>query len=402
MKFKKWAFYLGMFFCQSGFAFEIMHDLSFNEERIFKNLISTYNLENKTNIQLKRIQSPNDVGVLNVLSAPDAVFLNPKKYQALYKMMAAAKKPLSIKLLPFLKHGNLDKRGNVVALPLFYSTPVLFLNKESFLKAKLKNFQAPQTWQDLQELLGLLQDSGVRCPYTSTWPAWIHLDNTSTLLGESTMDARGQLRINTLNQLRHIALMRTWQQAEFYWSYGAGNDALREFYNGKCAVLSSDASAYGTLKNSHVALDFLPLPHHKNNMRGFTLAHGAALWAGAAKSKKDLSAAAAFVHYLTLPQTQVFLTQNAATLPFTESGKQLALKELPVSDKTLLQMELKHLKAASTLRLGKITALRQIMDEELFAIWQGKKTAKAGLDSAVQRGNALLRNKAAFKKEQPF
>lgn len=91
MKFKKWAFYLGMFFCQSGFAFEIMHDLSFNEERIFKNLISTYNLENKTNIQLKRIQSPNDVGVLNILSAPDAVFLNPKKYQALYKMMAAAK-----------------------------------------------------------------------------------------------------------------------------------------------------------------------------------------------------------------------------------------------------------------------------------------------------------------------
>jgi sn-glycerol 3-phosphate transport system substrate-binding protein len=34
---------------------------------------------------------------------------------------------------------------------------------------------------------------------------------------------------------------------------------------------------------------------------------------------------------------------------------------------------------------------RDIINEELEAIWSGKKTAKQGLDDAVARGNKLLR-----------
>ncbi len=43
------------------------------------------------------------------------------------------------------------------------------------------------------------------------------------------------------------------------------------------------------------------------------------------------------------------------------------------------------------LRLGSFVQTRDIINEELEAIWSGKKTAQQGLDDAVARGNKLLR-----------
>ena len=42
------------------------------------------------------------------------------------------------------------------------------------------------------------------------------------------------------------------------------------------------------------------------------------------------------------------------------------------------------------LRLGNFVQIRNVIDEELEAVWGGQKTAKAALDDAVKRGNALL------------
>ena len=43
------------------------------------------------------------------------------------------------------------------------------------------------------------------------------------------------------------------------------------------------------------------------------------------------------------------------------------------------------------LRLGNFVQIRDIINEELEAIWAGSKTAQQGLDDAVSRGNKLLR-----------
>ena len=43
------------------------------------------------------------------------------------------------------------------------------------------------------------------------------------------------------------------------------------------------------------------------------------------------------------------------------------------------------------LRLGNMPQIRTIVDEELESVWNGSKTPQAALDSAVQRGNLLLR-----------
>jgi sn-glycerol 3-phosphate transport system substrate-binding protein len=49
------------------------------------------------------------------------------------------------------------------------------------------------------------------------------------------------------------------------------------------------------------------------------------------------------------------------------------------------------------LRFGNFVQVRGIIYEELEAIWAGKKTAKQGLDDAVERGNVELRK---FQKTQ--
>ena len=43
------------------------------------------------------------------------------------------------------------------------------------------------------------------------------------------------------------------------------------------------------------------------------------------------------------------------------------------------------------IRLGSFDQIRGIIDEELEAIWSGDKSAQEAMDSAKERGDALLR-----------
>ncbi len=43
------------------------------------------------------------------------------------------------------------------------------------------------------------------------------------------------------------------------------------------------------------------------------------------------------------------------------------------------------------LRLGNMGQIRDVADEELEAVWSGKKDAKTALDDFVKRGNDILR-----------
>ena len=49
-----------------------------------------------------------------------------------------------------------------------------------------------------------------------------------------------------------------------------------------------------------------------------------------------------------------------------------------------------------------IDAVRIITNEEMEAVWDDKKPAKAALDNSVSRGNAVLGAKPLLKKSQPF
>ena len=84
-------------------------------------------------------------------------------------------------------------------------------------------------------------------------------------------------------------------------------------------------------------------------------------------------------------------------VPITTGAYKLSQKQgfyqtNPNTDTAIKQLSLNIPTAASKgLRFGNFVQIRDIINEELEAIWSGQKTARQGLDAAVKRGNKLLR-----------
>ena len=70
-------------------------------------------------------------------------------------------------------------------------------------------------------------------------------------------------------------------------------------------------------------------------------------------------------------------------------GREIAVHQLTLNPPT---------ENSKGLRVGNFVQIRDVMDEELEAVWAGKKTAKQALDDAVARGNKLLRDFEAANK----
>jgi sn-glycerol 3-phosphate transport system substrate-binding protein len=65
-------------------------------------------------------------------------------------------------------------------------------------------------------------------------------------------------------------------------------------------------------------------------------------------------------------------------------------KQNPGTDVSVTQMIRKTTDKSRGIRLGNFVQIRTINDEELEAVWSGKKQPKEALDDAVKRGNEQL------------
>jgi sn-glycerol 3-phosphate transport system substrate-binding protein len=70
-------------------------------------------------------------------------------------------------------------------------------------------------------------------------------------------------------------------------------------------------------------------------------------------------------------------------------GRDVAVKQLMLNPPT---------ENSKGLRIGNFVQIRDIVDEEMEAVWAGKKSAKQALDDAVARGNKQLREFEAANK----
>ena len=337
------------------------------------------------------------------------VLAQPKAFIPLQDMMAKAGQPLKVAdLSADLKAGVVDGKGRLVALPLIYSTPVLFYNKNALRKAKLDPEQAPKTWFEMQGILDKLQDAGYTCPYTTSWPVWVHVDNVSAVSGVPAVTGKGALTFNGLPQVKHIAMMATWSKANYFRLFGRRNEASQKFIDGECAMITTDSREHiDFLEARGVELGVAPLPYHDDVYGGRqnTLADGASLWVGAGKSAAEYKQAAKFVSFLLSPEMQVEMVRIYGGLPLTTAARAAARsKILQDGDKTLevAYASMKGRGASSLPHVADADPVRIIADEELEAVWSDKKPAKAALDTAVSRGNAVLNAKPALKKAQPF
>ncbi|MDR1994501.1 extracellular solute-binding protein, partial [Azonexus sp.] len=215
---------------------ELAHNLGPQAEQRLQEVVDRFNNESGVTITLQTFERGGKPAILNLMRRAESgnILSQPTHFVPLHQMMSKAGQPLNYgDISSDLKAGVVDGRGRLVALPLVYSTPVLFYNKNAFRKAGLDPEQPPATWFEMQGMLDKLQSAGYTCPYTSSWPVWVHIDNVSALSGLPATSDKGQLSFNGLPQVKHIAMMATWTKAGYFRLFGRRDEASGKFNDGE-------------------------------------------------------------------------------------------------------------------------------------------------------------------------
>jgi len=386
---------------------EMSHQLDEERAERVEKVLERFNSRQKDyQIRLvRRVQGEPAKDINLVTREEQAQFVAAKAgFKPLHQVMKEASVPFDgSKLAPELRVGLGDAQGNLVALPIGMATPVLFINKAAFRKAGLDPEKPPKTWAETQQAADKLFDAGSKCPYTTSWPAWVHIDNLSAWNGVEVADAKGKLMFNGLPQVKHTALLTTWAKARFFIYFGRRDEADKRFEAGECGMLTSSSSLIGALHESRqVEAGVSALPYHDDLAGGpqQTLAGGYSLWVAAGRKPAEYKGVAQFVGFLMEPDLQVELTAASGYLPMTAAARAAAGSKLLKTDVAGLNVAYRQLQgpaALRTLRVSEIEKVRIIVEEELEAAWSGKTPAKEALDVAVQRGNLILQAAPAAK-----
>ncbi|MDR2164457.1 MAG: extracellular solute-binding protein [Zoogloeaceae bacterium] len=344
------------------------------------------------------------------LSTPDTIanfLLRKTAFKPVHQLLreTGASVPLAGLSADLLASGG---RNRLMALPVAFATPVLYYNKRIFRLAGLDPDRPPRTWREMADTAGRLITKGSHCPYASSWPVWVHIDNVSAVSGVSVADRKGRLEFNGLMQVKHIAMLASWHKSGYFHTFGRANEADAEFFRGNCVMLTSSSRAHSHLRDAPgVELGVAALPYHDDarGAPGHTLADGASIWIGSGYKAADYRAAARFVRFVLAPETQAEIARVGGFLPLTDAIRQSLRARLAQDEEYALDVAYASLQgkgATHPLRVSTLEPVRMIADEELEQVWAGKKPAKAALDVAVKRGNAVLSAKPALKKVVSF
>ena len=297
--------------------------------------------------------------------------------------------------------------GNMLSLPFNSSTPVLWVNRDKLQEAGIDPDTPMETWEQVGGVLDTLKAAGVDCPLTTAWQSWIHLENFSAYHDTpfATKDngfagTDTELAFNSAAQVAHIDQMGKWAQEGKFIYAGRRNEGGANFRAGECALFTESSAGYAGIK-AEAAFDFevRPLPYWKAVAAEpqNTIIGGASLWVMEGHEDAEYAGVAAFLDFLSSADIQAKWHQDTGYLPITaEAGDKTRdmgfYDQNPGTDIAVIQMTAKEPTANSKgLRLGSFDQIRGIIDEELEAVWSGDKDAQTALNSAVERGNALLR-----------
>ncbi|MEO4043096.1 sn-glycerol-3-phosphate ABC transporter substrate-binding protein UgpB [Hoeflea sp. CAU 1731] len=297
--------------------------------------------------------------------------------------------------------------GDMLSLPFNSSTPVLWVNQDALKEAGIDPDVDLSTWEQVGDVLDKLKAAGHECPLTTAWQSWIHLENLSAYHnvpfatkdnGFAGLDT--ELAFNSPLQVKHIQTMGDWAKDGKFVYKGRRNEGGADFRSGGCALFTESSAGYAGIK-SEAEFDFAvrPLPYWSDaeGAPQNTIIGGASLWVMEGQDPAEYEAVAAFLNFLSSTDIQAKWHQDTGYLPITKAAGDKTkadgfYDENPGTDIAVIQMTTNEPTANSKgLRLGSFDQIRGIIDEELEGVWSGDKDAQAALDSAVDRGNQLLR-----------
>ena len=295
--------------------------------------------------------------------------------------------------------------GKLLSMPFNSSTPVLWYNKEALDKAGVK--EPPKTWPEMEAASQKILDAGYKCGFSFGWQSWVMLENFSSWhnlpVGTKENGFAGidtEFTFNNKQVKRMLGDVGKWQQSKIFQYGGRRGDSLPMFTNGECGMWMNSAAYYGGIKKqakfefNQTMLPFYPdvIDKPQNSIIG-----GATLWVFRGHEKASYKGVAQFMSYLSSPEVQAWWHQETGYVPITTAAYELSKKQgfyekNPGTDTAIKQLSLNQPTPNSRgIRFGSFVQVRDIINEEMEAIWNGSKTADQAMDEAVTRGNKLLR-----------
>lgn len=294
--------------------------------------------------------------------------------------------------------------GHLLSMPFNSSTPVLWYNKDALDAA---GAEVPTTWAEMKDTAQKLVDSGMKCGFSFGWQSWVMIENYSAWhnlpIGTKENGFAGfdtELVFNNdavVNRLQDVAEM---QEGNLFVYGGRRGDSLPMFTNGECGMWMNSSAYYGGIKAQakfNFGQSMLPLDTDVADKPQNSIIGGATLWVMAGRPDEEYKGTAKFMTYLSTPEVQAWWHQETGYVPITTAAYELSQSQgfyesNPGTDTAIKQLSLNTPTPNSKgLRFGNFVQIRDVINEEMEALWAGQKTAREAMDEAVERGNALLR-----------
>ena len=350
-----------------------------------------------------------EVGTANMMAAKGAVY-------PVHQLMADAKEPFDPKAYIGPVYGYYSTTdGKLLSMPFNSSTPVLYWNKELLTKAGLDPNTPPKTWPELGEMAKKAVAAGAKCGFTPQWQTWTMIENfgayhnlpfATKANGFDGIDI--ELKFNDAPRIKHIQMLADWSKDKTFVYGGREGKSTTLFTAGDCAFHIASSATASTIEKALGAEKFgiamMPYAPDVAAKPQNSIIGGATLWVLQGRPAAEYKGVAKFLSYLASAPVQAKWHQDTGYVPVTLAATKLTEEagfytKNPGRDIAVQQLTLNPpTENSKGLRIGNFVQIRDAVDEELEAVWTGKKDAKAALDEAVKRGNELLRKFEAANK----
>jgi sn-glycerol 3-phosphate transport system substrate-binding protein len=339
-----------------------------------------------------------EVGTATMMAAKGAVY-------PIEQLMADANEPFDKgDYLPAVISYYQTPTGELLSMPFNSSTPVMWYNVDAFEAAGAK---VPSTWAEVKTAAQALVDNGMKCGVSFGWQSWVMLENYSSWhnIPVGTKE-NGFAGFDTEFSFNNEAVVARLDDIA---SMGAGNlfvyggrrgDSLPLFTNGECGMWMNSSAYYGSIKKQakfNYAQTMLPLDMDVASAPQNSIIGGATLWSLAGHETDEYKGVAKFMTYLSSAEVQAWWHQETGYVPITTAAYELSKEQgfydsNPGTDTAIKQLSLNEPTPNSRgVRFGNFVQIRDVINEEMESLWAGDKTAQVAMDTAVKRGNVLLR-----------
>jgi len=340
-----------------------------------------------------------EVGTATMMAAKGAVY-------PVEQMMKDTGEPFDKSIyLPAVISYYQTPKGELLSMPFNSSTPVLWYNKDAFKKAGVKS--PPKTWKEMKSASEKLVAAGYKCGFSFGWQSWVMIENYSAWhdlpVGTKENGFAGidtNFNFNNDKVKARIANIADWSKDKLFKYGGRRGDSLSMYTNGECGMWMNSSAYYASVKKQskfEFGQTMLPLDTDVASAPQNSIIGGATLWVLKGRDKGDYKGVAKFMTYLSSAEVQAWWHQETGYVPITTPAYELSKKQgfydaNPGTETAIKQLSLNQPTANSRgVRFGNFVQVRDVINEEMEAIWSGSKTASQGLDDAVSRGNKLLR-----------